>query len=129
MPPEERVEALRTTLLLREFEDRIADRHAAGEILGLVHLSQSLETVTICACGALEADDSVFRVGQAEEVGGSFDLTAGLYKEWGHGRVRNTPISEAAQTSAGIGTAATGLWPVLNPSFADFGVYFDQLVN
>lgn len=75
-------------------------------------------------------DEAVLLVGQDEEIGGSFDVTAGLYEEFGPNRVRNTPISEAAQVGAGVGAAATGLRPVVNLSFADFiGVCFDQVMN
>lgn len=75
-------------------------------------------------------DDSVFIMGQDEEDGGSFEVTAGLHDEFGFGRVRNTPISEAAQIGAGVGAAATGARPVVNLSFSDFmGVCFDQIMN
>jgi len=75
-------------------------------------------------------DDSVFLMGQDEEDGGSFDVTAGLFDEFGHGRVRNTPISEAAQVGSAVGAAATGLRPLVNISFSDFlGVCYDQVMN
>lgn len=78
----------------------------------------------------LLADESVFLMGQDEEDGGSFEVTAGLHDEFGDDRVRNTPISEAAQVGGGVGAAATGLRPVVNLSFADFmGVAFDQIMN
>ncbi|MXR20182.1 alpha-ketoacid dehydrogenase subunit beta [Halobacterium sp. PCN9] len=78
----------------------------------------------------LLADDDVFIMGQDEEDGGSFEVTAGLHDEFGFDRVRNTPISEAAQIGSGVGAAATGLRPVVNLSFADFiGVCFDQVMN
>jgi len=78
----------------------------------------------------LLADDDVFIMGQDEEDGGSFEVTAGLHDEFGFERVRNTPISEAAQVGAGVGAAATGMRPVVNLSFADFiGVCFDQIMN
>ncbi|MFC3478244.1 alpha-ketoacid dehydrogenase subunit beta [Halobacterium litoreum] len=78
----------------------------------------------------LLADDDVFIMGQDEEDGGSFEVTAGLHDEFGFDRVRNTPISEAAQVGAGVGAAATGMRPVVNLSFADFvGVCFDQVMN
>jgi len=78
----------------------------------------------------LLADDSVFIMGQDEEDGGSFEVTAGLHDEFGDNRVRNTPISEAAQVGSGVGAAATGLRPVVNLSFSDFiGVCFDQIMN
>lgn len=75
-------------------------------------------------------NERVLLIGQDEEIGGSFDVTDGLYEEFGPARVRNTPISEAAQVGAGVGAAATGLRPVVNLSFADFiGVCFDQVMN
>lgn len=78
----------------------------------------------------LLADDSVFIMGQDEEDGGSFEVTAGLHDEFGFDRVRNTPISEAAQVGAGVGAAATGMRPLVNLSFSDFvGVCFDQIMN
>lgn len=78
----------------------------------------------------IERDDSVFLMGQDEQDGGSFEVTAGLYDEYGFGRVRNTPISEAAQVGSAVGAAATGLRPVVNLSFSDFiGVCYDQVMN
>ncbi|PSQ59271.1 MAG: hypothetical protein BRD23_04770 [Halobacteriales archaeon SW_9_67_25] len=75
-------------------------------------------------------DKAVVLMGQDEEIGGSFEVTAGLYEEFGPERVRNAPISEAAQVGAGVGAAATGVRPVINLSFSDFvGVCFDQLMN
>jgi len=75
-------------------------------------------------------DDSVFVMGQDEEDGGSFEVTAGLHDEFGDERVRNTPISEAAQIGGGVGAAATGLRPIVNLSFSDFiGVAFDPVMN
>jgi pyruvate dehydrogenase E1 component beta subunit len=100
--------------------------------------SADVETETLSMREALQsgireellADDSVFVMGQDEEDGGSFEVTAGLHDEFGFDRVRNTPISEAAQIGAGVGAAATGMRPVVNLSFSDFvGVAFDQVMN
>ncbi len=78
----------------------------------------------------LQADEMVMLYGQDEEDGESFEVTAGLYDEFGGRRVRNTPISEAAQVGAAVGAAATGLRPVVELSFSDFiGVCFDQIMN
>lgn len=75
-------------------------------------------------------DDSVFIMGQDEQDGGSFEVTAGLHDEFGYERVRNTPISEAAQVGGGVGAAASGLRPIVNLSFSDFiGVAFDPVMN
>jgi len=76
------------------------------------------------------ADESVMLYGQDEEDGESFEVTAGLYDEFGGKRIRNTPISEAAQVGAAVGASATGTRPVVELSFADFiGVCFDQIMN
>lgn len=78
----------------------------------------------------MRADDRIMLYGQDEEDGESFEVTAGLYEEFGERRVRNTPISEAAQVGGAVGAAASGLRPVVELSFSDFiGVCFDQIMN
>ncbi|NHN42519.1 thiamine pyrophosphate-dependent dehydrogenase E1 component subunit alpha [Halorubellus sp. JP-L1] len=57
--PDGRREALRTMLLVREFENRVRDRFADNEIPGFVHLSQGQEAVAAGACGALADDDYI----------------------------------------------------------------------
>ena len=57
--PEGRREALRTMLLIREFENRVRDRFADNEIPGFVHLSQGQEAVAVGACGALDDEDYI----------------------------------------------------------------------
>jgi 2-oxoisovalerate dehydrogenase E1 component len=54
------------------------------------------------------------------ERGGSFAHTKGLWKEFGAGRVIDTPISELGFTGAAIGAAATGCRAVADLMFADF---------
>jgi len=56
---EERLEALRTMLLVREFENRVQERFADNEIPGFVHLSQGQEAVAVGACTALTDDDYI----------------------------------------------------------------------
>ena len=78
----------------------------------------------------MRADETILLYGQDERDGESFDVTTGLYEEFGGRRVRNTPISEAAQVGSAVGAAATGLRPVVELSFANFiGVCFDQIMN
>ncbi|WP_251329707.1 alpha-ketoacid dehydrogenase subunit beta [Haloplanus pelagicus] len=78
----------------------------------------------------LAQDGDVFLMGQDEEDGGSFEVTAGLYEEFGRDRVRDTPISETAQVGSGVGAAATGLRPVVNVSYSDFiAICFEPLMN
>jgi pyruvate dehydrogenase E1 component beta subunit len=62
--------------------------------------------------------------------GGVLNVTAGLIKEFGPERVRDTPITESAFIGAGVGAAATGLRPVVELMFIGFmGVTLDQITN
>ena len=68
--------------------------------------------------------------GETGNVGGVFGVTGGLYKEFGPGRVLDTPISESAIIGAASGAAVTGMRPVAEIMFVDFvGVCFDQIYN
>ncbi len=64
------------------------------------------------------------------EHGGAFQVTRGLFAEFGKDRVRNTPISEIGIVGAAVGAALTGLRPVVEVMYVDFaGLAMDQLVN
>lgn len=68
--------------------------------------------------------------GEAGIVGGVMGVTAGLYSEFGPGRIIDTPISESAIMGAAAGAATTGLRPIAEIMFVDFlGVCFDQIYN
>jgi acetoin:2,6-dichlorophenolindophenol oxidoreductase subunit beta len=68
--------------------------------------------------------------GEDDAWGGPLGVTKGLMKEFGRGRVLDTPITESAFIGAAIGAAATGLRPVAELMFVDFmGVCFDQIFN
>jgi pyruvate/2-oxoglutarate/acetoin dehydrogenase E1 component len=78
----------------------------------------------------MRADERVFVLGEDVAEGGPFTVTKGLAEEFGRGRVRDTPISEAAITGVAIGAAQAGLRPVLEIMYADFlTLALDQLVN
>lgn len=79
----------------------------------------------------MRRDDAVFLMGEdIGRYGGSFQVTAGLFDEFGGERVIDTPISETAFTGAGVGAAATGMRPVIELMFSDFtAVCFDQIIN
>jgi pyruvate dehydrogenase E1 component beta subunit len=63
-------------------------------------------------------------------MGGTFGATKGLLEKFGHRRVRDTPISEAAMVGAAVGAAMAGLRPVVDLMWASFAPYsFDQIVN
>lgn len=54
-------ERYRRMLLIRRFEERVADLHAAGEIVGSVHLCNGQEAIAVGTCAALDFDrDLVF---------------------------------------------------------------------
>ncbi|MCL2401701.1 MAG: alpha-ketoacid dehydrogenase subunit beta [Oscillospiraceae bacterium] len=82
-------------------------------------------------CIRMREDDSVLLMG--EDVGffgGSSGITAGMFEEFGEKRVRDTPISESAIIGAAVGSAATGLRPIIDLLFVDFMlVGIDQIVN
>jgi len=80
---------------------------------------------------AMAADPAVIVMG--EEVGrygGAYGVTKGLLEEFGEGRVRDTPISEAAIVGAAVGAAMTGPKPVAELMYVDFiGMTMDQVAN
>ena len=79
----------------------------------------------------LKRDGNVFLVGEdIADCGGVFGVTAGMLKRFGHKRVRQTPISEAAFTGLAVGAAMTGLRPVCEIMYVDFTtVCMDQIIN
>lgn len=62
--------------------------------------------------------------------GGAFTVTLGLSEEFGHQRVLDTPISEAAIAGIATGAALGGLRPVADVQYGDFlFLTMDQLAN
>ncbi|MDT5283997.1 MAG: acetoin:2,6-dichlorophenolindophenol oxidoreductase subunit beta, partial [Mycobacterium sp.] len=79
---------------------------------------------------AMAADDRVFLLGEDIADPGASGPTAGLSTKYGHDRVLDTPISEAAIVGAAIGAAIDGLLPVAEIMIMDFiGIAADQLIN
>lgn len=80
---------------------------------------------------AMREDERVIVLGQdVGRPGGPFGLTRGLRDEFGPGRVRDTPIAEAALVGCGVGAAMLGLRPVVEVMYLDFlTLGSDQLVN
>lgn len=79
----------------------------------------------------MQRDSSVFLLG--EDIGtfeGAYKVTAGLLKEFGPKRVRDTPIAEEGFVGAGIGAAMLGLRPVIEIMTINFILLAtDQIVN
>lgn len=62
--------------------------------------------------------------------GGVFKVTEGFLEEFGHDRVRNTPLCESAVLGAALGLAIEGRASVVEMQFADFvSSGFNQIVN
>jgi pyruvate dehydrogenase E1 component beta subunit len=87
-----------------------------------------------------------FREGLAEEMaanpgifvmgtdllyrGGHFGQVSQLGERFGAERIRDTPISEAAMVAAGVGSAITGMRPVVDLNFQEFAYgAMDELCN
>jgi 2-oxoisovalerate dehydrogenase E1 component len=79
----------------------------------------------------LKRDPHILIIGEDIEApyGGTFKATKGLSQEF-PGRVRNTPISEAAIVGLGSGLAMEGFLPVVEIMFGDFlTLAADQFIN
>jgi pyruvate dehydrogenase E1 component beta subunit len=88
------------------------------------------EALNLALDQALAADERVFLLGEDIADPGASGPTAGLSTKYGHGRVLDTPISEAAILGAAIGAAIDGLLPVAEIMIMDFiGIAADQLIN
>jgi pyruvate dehydrogenase E1 component beta subunit len=79
----------------------------------------------------MERDPSVFILGEEVGVwGGTYAVTKGFYDHFGAGRVKDTPVAEAAIIGAAIGAALTGLRPVAELMTINFAFSaMDHIVN
>ena len=78
----------------------------------------------------MSRDEKVFILGEdIGTYGGVFKCTAGLREKYGD-RCRDSALSEPGFVGIGIGSAITGLRPVIEVSFGDFAmVAMDQICN
>ena len=80
---------------------------------------------------AMEADDKVLVMGEdVGPLGGVFRVTDGLQKDFGDGRVFDTPLGESGIVGAAVGLCYRGFRPVVEIQFDGF-VYpaYDQIVS
>jgi len=79
----------------------------------------------------LSIDPDVFVMGQGvDDPSGMFGATQGLHKEFGTGRVFDTPLAETALTGIAVGAAMGGMRPVYFHNRPDFlYLAMDQIVN
>ena len=79
----------------------------------------------------MKRDPSVFLMGEEiAEYGGSYKVTQGLLDEFGHERIRNTPLAEASIAGAALGASLVGMRPVAEIMYIDFSfIAADQIIN
>lgn len=79
----------------------------------------------------MRRDPTVYIIGEdVAEAGTPFKVLSGLVEEFGRDRVVDAPISEPGFTGIGVGSAMTGMRPVVDIMFGDFlGLIMDQLAN
>ena len=78
----------------------------------------------------LRRDERVWVLGEDVQRGGIYGTYAGLFDEFGAGRIVNTPISEAMIVGVGLGAALAGTRPVVELRIADFALCaWDEIVN
>ncbi len=80
---------------------------------------------------ALEDDRKTVLMGEdIGKLGGVFRVTDGLQKDFGEGRVIDTPLAESSIVGAAIGMSMRGFRPVVEIQFDGFVyVAFDQIVS
>jgi len=79
----------------------------------------------------MRRDETVYVMGEDVAVfQGAFKVTEGLLDEFGHKRVRDTPISENTIVGVGVGSAMAGLRPIVELMTVNFSLLaFDQIIN
>ena len=78
----------------------------------------------------MRRDPTVFQMGEDIAIAPPFGVTAGLRKEFGTERIRDTPCSEVAVVGAAVGAAIGGMRPIVEFQFGDFlSVAIDQLTH
>src|SRR5690625_3126590 len=90
-----------------------------------------LEAVREAMQQEMRQNEDVFVLGEDIGLyGGAFGVTRGMIEEFGPERIRNTPISESGIAGAAVGSALTGMRPILELQFSDFiTIATDQMVN
>ncbi|MDR0359978.1 MAG: alpha-ketoacid dehydrogenase subunit beta, partial [bacterium] len=79
----------------------------------------------------MRRDPSVYLIGEdVAEAGTPFKVLKGLVDEFGPERVMDSPISEPGFTGIALGSAMTGMRPVVDIMFGDFlTLIMDQVAN
>ncbi len=79
----------------------------------------------------MERNPDIFLIGtDLFERGGHWAQVKGIGPRFGHTRVLDAPISEAAMVAAGVGAALRGMHPIVDLNFVDFAFgAMDEIMN
>jgi 2-oxoisovalerate dehydrogenase E1 component len=90
-----------------------------------------IDAISDALRSGMRADPKMMLMGQdIAEYGGVFKVTQDFVEEFGHDRVRNTPIIESGAIGAAMGLALAGHTPVVEIQYFDFiSCGFNQIVN
>ena len=79
----------------------------------------------------IRRDPDVYLIGEdVGRWGNLFGASRGLLKEFGPGRVKDCPISEAALAGCAVGSALMGMRPIAEIMYIDFiTISMDQIIN
>jgi acetoin:2,6-dichlorophenolindophenol oxidoreductase subunit beta len=90
-----------------------------------------LEAIREAMQQMMRKDPDVFLIGEdVAEYGGAFGASIGMLEEFGKDRIINSPISEDALAGVGVGSAITGMRPIVEIMFSDFlTIAMDEIAN
>jgi pyruvate dehydrogenase E1 component beta subunit len=79
----------------------------------------------------MHANPDIFILGtDLFDRGGHWAQVTGVGQVFGHNRVLDAPISEAAMVAAGVGAALRGMHPIVDLNFVDFSLgAMDEIIN
>ena len=88
---------------------------------GSIRTASYSQAINEAMAEEMARDEDVILYGQdVAQMGGIFQVTAGLFERFGPERVFDSPISENVMVGAGVGAAIMGLRPIVELQFADF---------
>ena len=117
-------------------EDELRDVYAPHVFMPVAPAAETTEMRLVDAVReglqeSLRKFDSLVVMGQdVAEYGGVFKVTEGFLEEFGHDRIRNTPLCESAIIGTGLGMSIKKMKSVVEMQFADFVTSgFNPIVN
>ena len=124
---DEPIETLTDFVLSPERPTPPATRAEPGSLRVFTYRDAMREALT----DAMDRDDRVFLMGEdVGHYGGCYAVSMGLLDRFGPDRIRDTPLSEAGFTGAGIGAAMAGMRPIVEIMTVNFSLLaLDQILN